>query len=1313
MSVQLKAFARAIDSSKIRSYLFGSDDTKDIFNDTVNCVSPGGEIIVFGHGNKIITFTIKWFSSPTNDNIICQTFQTFLSNAIDEAKNEQITSVVCLPIAAIDTKLSTHCSPEWFCIAIGFSNGFVKFYTEDGDLLLSQLFHNSAVLKLRCQSHQPAKINPPTVEQPEEIAILYSKVMCTVVGTIFINSLRSCKNQLAKIQAKCMGDISIPPLTYKKWAFDVQKKINDAAIGPRYDITSFQHIVAANICKGISGDKQNCIPQMTQIIAAGVEPYLAIHYTIGGHAQPTFGNITKAVTNKLKSSIVQTLPCWLSYNLSLNETPDTLEQPEQLGCRFSLNEMECEALKIELSPQLSIGVISDNLEKVTLFEVNAGGIIRTLDGYKDVQFGWLVVNENKSSSSKQALFLVMFIPTREVLEVWSMQNYEKISMSKVSKTGRLFYTNFGLFGALSTSRMNIYNANYRCYFIDETENITEINVPYHCIESCSNSQLSQDMYTFKTFKSLCKGENVDNEILCEEVVKLVNNLITDKVRQQAFDYITTSKHMTQNALVAFLKSFQTNLKERKQRDPQNYDDNLLKNTDNHLKLIIFLKFLSNYQKNHRFQASPLSAEDKIQELCKTLRLTDQDMDRIISLLPIEPKKKTVVMFYDDVKSMNLIELLSYFNTTGEHVSINIDKNVDELCKHIFEPIMHYDNDIGEWNSAWIASGIQLSDMVYLAVKYWLSKPLTLTVVTEMLNFHRVIDTICNSNEIKLDWEVTQDQFSNSSNTFACFTGAIICKTIASSRKTVNVNNEWECISGDDYQWNILIERLEQLCHLNATLKYCSKEPIGTLHCLKYEYSPITLIDLLQLGRGGVSTLVGKWLAGIGLDPTLVIDEYLIDHDEKKTKPLNQKKGVMGIQEGLVINTDTAIEVKALNMAEKEILDTLKRLKTCFPYSLDANTLLSNIFWEYSFAWKNCVADLRPLKTALHVADTLPCLHTRQSMCSLIWSTHISPIFLSAVRLIDRVGKVPKDKLCIQDVGMPDQYIVKFFDLCERFFDIIIKASLSAEEDELAEIKHDFFWENWKTNNQHKLTLVQIALNKPNPDRETLFLSHQFVRTFHILAKFSIHINKPLNSLFDCNVYEIDISNLNQNTFNQEVPRTKIKKSKTNFIINSINAAVGLIQKDCEDGQYEFESKECMFWISKIFQLAFDWQLNLDDLRICQVISLYSKGHDRLAEEIIPVVHNKENLVKHLINVIKHRLQFEVCISNLDFHDKIVHFSPEIVSWLQSPGTIDVEKSLLNETLELVQTVITLLPENDSQHEFVISLMDSLISLINS
>lgn len=60
------------------------------------------------------------------------------------------------------------------------------------------------------------------------------------------------------------------------------------------------------------------------------------------------------------------------------------------------------------------------------------------------------------------------------------------------------------------------------------------------------------------------------------------------------------------------------------------------------------------------------------------------------------------------------------------------------------------------------------------------------------------------------------------------------------------------------------------------------------------------------------------------------------------------------------------------------------------------------------------------------------------ICYLVWSTHLSPIFLSAIRLIDRVGKVPKDKLCIQDVGMPDQCVHKFFGLCEIFFEIFIK-----------------------------------------------------------------------------------------------------------------------------------------------------------------------------------------------------------------------------------------------------------------------------------
>lgn len=113
---------------------------------------------------------------------------------------------------------------------------------------------------------------------------------------------------------------------------------------------------------------------------------------------------------------------------------------------------------------------------------------------------------------------------------------------------------------------------------------------------------------------------------------------------------------------------------------------------------------------------------------------------------------------------------------------------------------------------------------------------------------------------------------------------------------------------------------------------------------------------------------------MGFDPTLIIDEYLMDIN----CTLTTNKSIKGIQEGITVNTEIATEARVLSISEKEILDVLKRLKFWFPYSLDCNTLLSNICWEYSSVWQTCVSDLRPLNSALNVADKILCPHTRQS-----------------------------------------------------------------------------------------------------------------------------------------------------------------------------------------------------------------------------------------------------------------------------------------------------------------------------------------------
>lgn len=127
------------------------------------------------------------------------------------------------------------------------------------------------------------------------------------------------------------------------------------------------------------------------------------------------------------------------------------------------------------------------------------------------------------------------------------------------------------------------------------------------------------------------------------------------------------------------------------------------------------------------------------------------------------------MFKDEIELTftKVIELLSCFKMSEECITLRQDVNVDDLCKNyfiilipkkklneliflfigkkVFEPIMHSDSDIRDWNLAWMANGIKIGDMMYLAVQYWLSKALTLTVVTEMISFYRIIDTLCNTN----------------------------------------------------------------------------------------------------------------------------------------------------------------------------------------------------------------------------------------------------------------------------------------------------------------------------------------------------------------------------------------------------------------------------------------------------------------------------------------------------------------------------------------------------------------------------------------
>jgi len=73
------------------------------------------------------------------------------------------------------------------CIGVGYNTGCLRFFSQDGTLLISQYLHNEPIRSLRLRSsHFKAS------EGEEELTIHFSDVVVSIEGTSLYASLKSC-----------------------------------------------------------------------------------------------------------------------------------------------------------------------------------------------------------------------------------------------------------------------------------------------------------------------------------------------------------------------------------------------------------------------------------------------------------------------------------------------------------------------------------------------------------------------------------------------------------------------------------------------------------------------------------------------------------------------------------------------------------------------------------------------------------------------------------------------------------------------------------------------------------------------------------------------------------------------------------------------------------------------------------------------------------------------------------------------------------------------------------------------------------------
>uniref|UniRef100_A0AAZ3NRJ9 Rab3 GTPase-activating protein non-catalytic subunit n=1 Tax=Oncorhynchus tshawytscha TaxID=74940 RepID=A0AAZ3NRJ9_ONCTS len=415
--------------------------------DCVVSLSPCSDLMVVAKGSKAVFLSARW--------------QT------DDGGREGMTLAVSWSGTLILTfspsafRSSTG-RPDWTCIVVGFSSGYVRFYTESGVLLLAQLLNEDPVLRLKCRTYEIPR-HPGVTEQHEELSILYPAALVTIDGFSLFQSLRACRNQVARAAAAGSEVVQPPPLAYKKWGLQDMDAIVDHSSVGIMTLCVFDQMRNASILGGFHASVKGSLPAMSQYITVGGGPYTGFYYAIEGSSQPLLSHVALAVASKLTSALFTAASGWLGWKKQNEEEPIQKQKPKvepatPLAVRFGLPDSRRHGESICLSPCNTLAGVTDDFGRVMLLDVGRGIAIRMWKGYRDAQLGWVQVSEGRGESSpsaplprRHAQFLVIYAPRRGILEVWGTQQGPRVGAFTVGKHCRLLYAGYRLMGVNSVT----------------------------------------------------------------------------------------------------------------------------------------------------------------------------------------------------------------------------------------------------------------------------------------------------------------------------------------------------------------------------------------------------------------------------------------------------------------------------------------------------------------------------------------------------------------------------------------------------------------------------------------------------------------------------------------------------------------------------------------------------------------------------------------------------------------------------------------------------------------------------------------------